>query len=406
MQFKQNRVSPVLLFLHLVNNTQLNHLNNVASEALHLNVTGFVEIFDTTETAGEIAPDSQIVQQHNNHIHPQNMSRVFARALANEQNHSIYRIAFGNGGTYIDATGVVAFKTPNDGQLPDIRGWQSRLYNEIYSEVIDDSSVKFGTGPGADPRGDGTNTGVVSRSVGIQSQAVITAVLNAKEPLSQRSSSLANAANESTNFIFDEIALYTSGLPPLSTSGSQDVFIGNQQGSSSTGLKPFTPYSLDVDIDGAGVQHLVFSFTNADLDPSTKQIKFVTLANKINSVIKGAVALVTQPGIETYGNFRITSLTTGPVSSVKIVVPMKGTANYSEYVFANLRTETGTIPYNGVDSSRPGLMGGVEERIDDQALEQERLLTHLIFHPIMKARDRVWTLRYTLTITVDRTYVP
>ena len=78
---------------------------------MKLAVNGHVTINDSV--------DGVILDQHNA-VHPQNLTRIFARALANEQNHSIYRIAFGNGGTHIDATGQVTYRTPNDGQLPDV----------------------------------------------------------------------------------------------------------------------------------------------------------------------------------------------------------------------------------------------------------------------------------------------
>ena len=71
-----------------------------------------------------------------NAIHPQNLSRVIARALSNESNYFINRIAFGNGGTFTNIAGHITDKMPNTGYPPDIATWDSRLYNEIYSEII------------------------------------------------------------------------------------------------------------------------------------------------------------------------------------------------------------------------------------------------------------------------------
>lgn len=367
---------------------------STTTDTVRVGIDGHVRIVDSV--------DGTIKDQHNA-IHPQNLSRMFARALANEQNHSIYRIAFGNGGTKINAIGTVTYKTPNDGQAPDLRGWQSRLYNETYSEVIDDSSTKFGTGPGANPAADGTGTGVVSKSVGMQSQVVVTCVLNATEPTSQRNTSLANSAGVLTDFIFDELGLYSAGLPPLATAGTQDVFIGTQVGSAITYLIPFTTYRLQIKVDGTAAQSIAITFTNADVDPVSAQITYVTLAKKINEKLNGAVARVTVAGMNTYGTLQFASATTGRTSQIELIIPPRGSSDYSSWIFANLKTITGDVAYHGVSSSRVGVAGGSEERPDDPSQEQERLLTHLIFDPLLKAKDRVWTITYTLTITVERT---
>ncbi len=119
-----------------------------------------------------------------NAVHPQNMARVIARALSNESNFRIHRIGFGNGGSDIDAAFTVTFKSPNDGQPPDTQTWDSRLYNETYSEIVDESNVSLGVDPGSaddrvgiragggsNPDGDPTSTtsagpGVRSASLG------------------------------------------------------------------------------------------------------------------------------------------------------------------------------------------------------------------------------------------------
>ena len=109
-------------------------------EALPFKITGHVLIEDDL---GKIYVDQD------NAVHPQNMARVMARSLSNESNAPIYRIAFGNGGTLTDAAFTITYNTPNDGQPPDVRTWDSRLYNETYSEVIDESSPLLGTDPGS-----------------------------------------------------------------------------------------------------------------------------------------------------------------------------------------------------------------------------------------------------------------
>lgn len=103
-----------------------------SDENMSVKVRGHCKIVDDL---GNVLVDKD------NAIHPQNLSRVIARALANEHNYYIHRIAFGNGGTTVDAAYTVRYKTVNDGQSPDIATWDSRIYNETYSEIIDDSQV-------------------------------------------------------------------------------------------------------------------------------------------------------------------------------------------------------------------------------------------------------------------------
>ncbi len=343
-----------------------------------------------------------VVLDKRNAIHPQNISRILARALANEANHSIYKIAFGNGGTYVDATGEITFRTPNDGQLPDTRAWNSRLYNETYSEVIDESSTKLGIGPGSFPSADGNSTGVRSVAAGVNSQVVITAVLNAFEPDSQISSSL-DPTSTSTDFVFDELGLYSPGLPPSATQGYQDVGVGRKVFSDYTYLAPATSYSFTISVDGAPQQTITVSTPANAVVSWTYEI----LARKVNEALVaanvGAIMHVTRPGINTFGKIRLMSNTSGSASSVRIVAPNQGTAAYTTWLFANLQDVTGTSVYTGLDAAVPGLDGGVEDRPEDQSREQERLLTHLIFSPLLKSADRIWTITYTLTLSIERT---
>ena len=134
-----------------------------------------------------------VLLDKDNAVHPQNMARVISRALANEDNYIIHRIAFGNGGTDIDAAYTVTFKPPNDGQPPDTQTWGSRLYNETYSEIIDESNTAnlLGTDPGsadsrvgvrpgggAVPADDTATNRVYSEQLGLTSVVKIEVMLN------------------------------------------------------------------------------------------------------------------------------------------------------------------------------------------------------------------------------------
>jgi hypothetical protein len=75
-----------------------------------------------------------------NAVHPQNMARTIARGLANEPYGTIFKLALGNGGTYIDSALKINYLQPNT------TGVNATLYNQTYEEVIDDSSVSVGSG--------------------------------------------------------------------------------------------------------------------------------------------------------------------------------------------------------------------------------------------------------------------
>lgn len=245
--------------------------NIYAGNDLPVQVKGHLKIEDDL---GNILVDKD------NAIHPQNMARAIARALSNESNYYIHRIAFGNGGTTIDAAFQVTFKTPNDGLPPDLDEWRSRLYNETYSEIIDDSNVNIGTDPGssgpnvgtrpgggANPSGDPTTVehvsgpGVRSQELGLISQVIITSVLNPGEPAGQLTSDLdPNPAttgdgieNTEAAFVFDEIGLYTTGGPASASFGFQQIDLGQDRNSEDViGLKAGAWYNLRVLTSGVG----------------------------------------------------------------------------------------------------------------------------------------------------------
>jgi len=57
---------------------------------------------------------------------------------------------------------------------------------------------------------------------------------------------------------------------------------------------------------------------------------------------------------------------------------------------------------SNVTTAIPGVNKGVQEATLSPTTEQERLLTHLIFTPVLKAANRTLTITYTLTIAVAR----
>ena len=90
-------------------------------------VEGFLKIHD---------PNSKevFVDKHNA-IHYENMSIALAESIANKNIGYIYAMAFGNGGSSVDPTGVITYLPPN------VTGQNADLYNQTYAKVVDDNSA-------------------------------------------------------------------------------------------------------------------------------------------------------------------------------------------------------------------------------------------------------------------------
>jgi hypothetical protein len=135
-----------------------------------------------------------------NAIHPQNMARVIARALAHESNSHIFKMVLGNGGTHIDAGLNIKYLPPNT------VGTNASLYNKTYEEVVDDSNAAVGSG----------NSAISSASPAPAITSVVTVVLEltADEPAGQAASD-GTTTNPDSTFTFDELGLVTSDSPNL-----------------------------------------------------------------------------------------------------------------------------------------------------------------------------------------------
>lgn len=340
----------------------------------------------------------QTVLDQHNAVHPQNMARVFARALAHEDSFYIHRMAFGNGGTAVNAALKIEYNTPNDGQDPDPSGWESRLYNETYSEVVDDSSALIGTGPGADPSGDPesqehvSGPGVRSAELGLTSQVVIEVVLNPNEPFGQDVND-GSQTDPDSDFTFDEIGLYTIGLPPVQTAGYQYVNVGTKTSASATGLSPSTAYIFTIKVDN-GTNKNVTVTTPASGSGTSGEILYSDLVTLINSATAfGATASISNidTGVNTYGFLKLTSNATGANSSVVIIDG--GQANFLFRALAG---------YQGLETPVAGQAAGVANDAVNAENQRERLLTHITFSPVLKSANRSLIITYTLTISIAR----
>lgn len=402
-------------------------------ETLPISINGHVHVQDDY---GNVLVDKC------NAVHPQNVARVIARALANEDNFWIHRIAFGNGGTQTDAAFTITYNTPNDGQPPDVRTWDSRLYNETYSEIIDDSvtpSSLLGTDPGSagpaagtrpgggsDSSGDPSSIahvsgpGVRSNELGLTSEVVITSVLNPGEPSGQfATDDQAPTEDTESSFTFDEIGLYTTGAPAIDSTGSFDVDVGDRTSEDDTGLLANIQYSFIINVDGGGPQQIDFTTPVSGGSGSGGEILYGDLCEAINTgdvnwnagwsgsnplpgsatvdITDNTLSFPSITGAQTFGLLRFTSGSTGATSSVVIT---NGTIGLD--LIANLNPPTGgTLLNPGVGN--PGEDAGVQNDPVNSATERERLLTHIVFSPVLKSANRTLTVTYTLTISVART---
>lgn len=157
-----------------------------------IHVEGHIKIW-YPET-GEIAINKR------NAIHYENMSISLAESIANAGQGFIYEMAFGNGGTTIDPTGIITYLTPNS------TGTNASLYNETYTKVVDDrSSVNV------DPIRNKIETRHVTGTN--YTDVFVTCLLDYGEPGTQ--DAFDNATNADGTFIFDEL-----GLKSYSSSGT------------------------------------------------------------------------------------------------------------------------------------------------------------------------------------------
>jgi hypothetical protein len=352
-----------------------------------------------------------VLLDKDNAIHPRNMARILARALANEPNSSVYRLAFGNGGTVTDAAYEITYRPPNDGRNHDAAsGWTSRLYNETYSEVVDESNVTLvNTGPGSDPSiTDEDNFVTSAKGYPNASLAVVTVscTLGLNEPRGQNiTDNLSPLEYTEGTYTFDEIGLFSSGLPPVSTSGYHEVDTGTGAYATldtDTGLQTSTTYTFDYAVDTLDVnvptyQTISINIAEGSGAGSPAAITYGDLVNALNEALTGVTVSFNDPSnsVNTFGYLKFTSDTTGASSNVILYDP--GLTPPPNFLFAEL------AGYQGYRSYVVGQNAGVEDNPADPTLERERMLTHIVFSPILKSANRSIVITYTLTINVSPT---
>jgi len=148
-------------------------------------IEGFVKITDPT--TGEVLVDKK------NAVNYENISIAMANTLSNQLNTGwIYTMAFGNGGSAVDPTGVITYLPPN------VTGQNASLYNETYAKVVDQNSAN-----NLDPANN--NMTVLHTSGNPYTDILVTCLLDYGEPPGQQA--FDNSTNFNGEYVFDELGL-------------------------------------------------------------------------------------------------------------------------------------------------------------------------------------------------------
>lgn len=149
-------------------------------------ISGHIKIFD---------PNTQeTFVDKRNAIHYENMSLALANSIANKTVGQIYSMAFGNGGSSVDPTGVITYLPPNT------TGQNADLYNQTYSKVVDDNSAS-----NTDP--DRNKMTISHTSGNAYSDILVSCLLDYGEPAGQQA--FDNSTDLNGDYVFDELGLKT-----------------------------------------------------------------------------------------------------------------------------------------------------------------------------------------------------
>ena len=149
---------------------------------------GHIKISDPE--SGEVLIDKR------NAIHYENMSIALAESLANAGQGPIYKMAFGNGGTSVDPTGIITYLTPNS------TGTNASLYNQTFDKVVDDQASN-----NTDPVRNKIETRHVSGTN--YTDILVSCLLDYGEPSGQ--DAFDTATNTENLYVFDELGLVSAG---------------------------------------------------------------------------------------------------------------------------------------------------------------------------------------------------
>jgi hypothetical protein len=147
-------------------------------------VEGFLKIYDPNT--------HEVFVDKHNAIHYENMSIALAQGLANKNLGFVDTMAFGNGGSSVDPTGVITYLPPN------VTGQNADLYNETFVKVVDGNSPA-----NTDPLRN--NLTVLHTAGTVYTDVLVSCLLDYGEPSGQQA--FDNSTNFNGEFVFDELGL-------------------------------------------------------------------------------------------------------------------------------------------------------------------------------------------------------
>ena len=147
-------------------------------------IEGFVKISDPVT--------KEVFVDKKNAIHYENISVAMAQSLADRNLGYIYQMAFGNGGSSVDPTGVITYLPPNT------TGQNADLYNQTYAKVVDDNSA-------ADTDPVNNKMTVLHTAGNVYTDILVTCLLDYGEPPEQQA--FDNSTNFNGEYVFDELGL-------------------------------------------------------------------------------------------------------------------------------------------------------------------------------------------------------
>ena len=100
--------------------------NKKPDETGGVSLQGHIKIFDPQT--------KEVFVNKRNAIHYENFSLALVNSIGNQGYGWISEMAFGNGGSRVDPTGIITYLTPNT------IGQNSTLYNQTYSKSVDAAS--------------------------------------------------------------------------------------------------------------------------------------------------------------------------------------------------------------------------------------------------------------------------
>lgn len=151
-----------------------------------LAISGHIKIFDPN--------NHEVFVDKRNAIHYENISESLANSLANKTIGQIYSMAFGNGGSSVDPTGVITYLPPNT------TGQNADLYNQTFSKIVDDLSAA-----NTDPT---RNKMTVLHTTGtVYTDILVSCLLDYGEPAGQQA--FDNSTDFNGDYVFDELGLKT-----------------------------------------------------------------------------------------------------------------------------------------------------------------------------------------------------